>query len=45
MTSAMQKWIDEVTQKQIAERELIILDKGFNMGKLKFKTREELYER
>ena len=45
VTEALKKWIDEVTQKQISERELRILDKGFNMGKFKFKTREELYER
>jgi len=45
VTCALQKWIDEVTQKQIAERELKILDKGFVMGKLKFTSREELYER
>jgi hypothetical protein len=45
MTSAMQKWIDEVTQKQISEREITLLEKGFNMGELKFKSREELHER
>jgi len=45
VTCALQKWIDEVTQKQIAERELKILDKGFDMGKLEFTSREELYER
>ena len=45
MTSAMQKWIDEVTQKQISEREITLLKKGFNMGELKFKSREELHER
>ena len=45
VTSAMQKWIDEVTQKQISEREIALLEKGFNMGELKFKSREELHER
>ncbi len=45
VTEALRNWIDEVTQKQISERELKILDKGFNMGKLKFKRRDELYER
>ncbi|MCZ7400826.1 MAG: hypothetical protein O8C61_01235 [Candidatus Methanoperedens sp.] len=44
VTCALQKWIDEVTQKQIAERELKILDKGFDMGKLKCTSRKELYE-
>ena len=45
VTSAMQKWIDEVTQKQISNREIKLLEKGFEMGELKFKSREELYER
>ena len=45
VTSAMKKWIDEMTQKQISERELNLLENGFEMGKLKFESREELYER
>jgi predicted transcriptional regulator len=45
VTSAMQKWIDEITQKKIAENELSLLEKGFKMGKFKFKSRAELYER
>jgi predicted transcriptional regulator len=45
VTSAMQKWIDEATQKQISEREIKLLEKGFDMGELKFKSREELHER
>lgn len=45
VTSAMQKWIDEATQKQISEREIKLLENGFDMGELKFKSREELHER
>ena len=45
VTSAMKKWIDEMTQKQISERELKLLENGFDMGKFKFRSREELYER
>jgi predicted transcriptional regulator len=45
VTSAMQNWIDEIIQKKISESELKLMDKGFKMGKLKFKSREELYER
>lgn len=45
VTSAMQKWIDDVTQKQISERQIKLLEKGFDMGELKFRSREELYER
>lgn len=45
VTSAMQKWINEIAQKRIAENELKLLEKGFEMGKRKFKSRAELYER
>jgi len=45
VNSAMQNWIDEVTQKQISEWEITLLEKGFNMGELKFRSREELHER
>lgn len=45
VTSAMKKWIDENTQKQISEREIKLLENGFDMGEFKFKSREELYER
>jgi hypothetical protein len=45
VTSAMQKWIDEIMQKRIADNELKLLEKGFKMGKFKFKSRAELYER
>lgn len=45
VTSAMQKWIDEIMQKRIADNELKLMEKGFNMGEFKFKSRAELYER
>ncbi|MCX9084025.1 MAG: hypothetical protein OIN87_04400 [Candidatus Methanoperedens sp.] len=45
VTSAMQKWINEVSQNKISQRELELLEKGFKMGKIKFNSREELYER
>jgi len=45
VTCALQKWIDEITQKKISDRELKLLEKGFKMGQLGFKSREELYER
>jgi predicted transcriptional regulator len=45
VTSAMQKWINEIAQKKISENELKFLEKGFKMGKFKFKSRAELYER
>lgn len=36
--------INDVKQKQISEREIKLLEKGFEMGEFKFKSREELYE-
>ncbi|MCZ7372163.1 MAG: hypothetical protein O8C59_05415 [Candidatus Methanoperedens sp.] len=45
VTSAMQKWIDEIRQKKISESELKLMEKGFKMGKFRFNAREELYER
>jgi len=41
----LQKWIDEITQKKISDRDMKLLEKGFNMGQPGFKSREELYER
>ena len=32
------------TQKEIAERQLSILKKGLNLGKILYKKRSELYE-
>jgi predicted transcriptional regulator len=45
ITEAMERWIDEKRQGKIAEQELKVLEKGFDMGKVLFKRREELYER
>lgn len=45
ITEAMQKWIDEKKQKEIAEEELKVLERGFEMGRLRIKTRAEIYER
>ena len=45
MTSAMQNWIDEVTQKQISEMEITLLERGFDMLELKLKSMGELHKR
>ena len=45
VTSAMQKWINEILQNKISQRELELLEKGFKMGKITVNSREELYER
>jgi hypothetical protein len=41
----MRKEIDEIIQKKISFWELELIKKGFIMGQLGFKSREELYER
>lgn len=45
ITEAMQKWIDEKKQKDIAEEELKVIEEGFYMGKLLVKKRAEFYGR
>lgn len=45
VVDAMQRWIEEKRQEKIAERELKLLEKGFNFGKKLYKTRDELHER
>ena len=42
---AYKKLMEEDNQEKLRRRALEILDKGFKMGKLKYKTRAELYER
>jgi hypothetical protein len=38
-------FFEKETQKEILERELSFLEKGFNMGKILYVKREELYDR
>ena len=44
ITEAMQNWIEDQKQKEIAKEELKTLENGFDMGKLLFKDRAEIYE-
>jgi len=41
----MRRWVEEKRQEKIAERELKLLEKGFNLGKKLYKARDELHER
>ena len=41
----MKRWIEDKKQEEIAERELKLLEKGFNFGRKLYETRDELYER
>lgn len=45
INEAMQKWIYEKKQENIAEEALTLLEKGFKFGKRLYKERSELYER
>ena len=41
---ALESWIKEKEQEEIAQRQLSLLKKGFHMGKYTF-NREEIYDR
>ena len=45
ITEAMKEWVREKEERELAEREIAILKKGFNLGRLTYKKREELYAR
>ncbi len=45
VTEAIEKWAGEKQQKEIAERELKVLEKGYFLGKRLYKDRGELHER
>lgn len=42
---ALRKWVEEKKQKAIARKLIELSEKGFNMGKIKIKSRAELYDR
>jgi len=44
VTKAMECWLNSESKSAEAET-MQYLEKGFNMGKLKYKTRDELHER
>jgi hypothetical protein len=45
VSEALEKWIDETRQKDIAEKMIAVMEKGFDMGKITYKSKDELYER
>ena len=45
VNEALLKWVMEKKQQEIAERQLALMKKGFNMGKILYKHRDELYGR
>ncbi len=45
ITEALQKWQDEKEQKEIAERMLARMRKGFKLGFKGYQNRDELYDR
>ncbi len=42
---AMKDWVGKQRQKKISKEMLVLLDKGFEMGKFKNVSRDELHER
>ena len=42
---AITSWIKEKKQIDIANEMMDLMEKGFNMGKIKIKSRDELHER
>jgi len=45
VNEALMKWVEEKRQKEIADEMRAMMKKGFNMGKIKYKNRDELHER
>jgi hypothetical protein len=45
ISEAMKKWVNEKRQDEIAQRQIKLLDKGFDMGSLNYKHRDELHDR
>lgn len=45
VSEALQKWVDEKKQRDIAKRMIALMEKGFDMGRITIKSRDELYDR
>jgi len=45
VAEALEKWLKEKKQENLAKEAIAIMENGFNMGKIKIKKRSELYER
>ena len=45
ITVATKKWLEERKQKQISKWLMDKMEKGYDMGKLNIKSRDELYDR
>jgi len=45
ISKATKKYLKEKEQEDAKKRLLEILEKGYNMGKIQYKHREELYDR
>lgn len=45
VNEALENWIEEKKQEEIRQRQLMMIKKGFNLGKKNFKKRADLHER
>ena len=44
ITEAMRNWLKEHTQQELAKQGLTLLKKGFPLGKILYKKRDELHD-
>jgi len=44
-TEALELWIRTQTQEEVAQEALRLLKQGYDLGKRKYRTRDDLYER
>ena len=45
VNEALSRWVKEKEKKEISERQLSWMKKGFNLGFKGYKSRDELYDR
>lgn len=45
LSEAVSQWLREGQQKEIAERAIKLMEKGFYMGKKLYRTRDDIYDR
>lgn len=45
ITEATKRYLKEKEQEEIADRQIALMEKGFDMGKILIKHRSELYDR
>jgi len=44
-TEAIDLWVTEKTQQEIAEKALALMEQGYDLGARQYRTRDDLHER